>query len=162
MMLVALMGIAPLMGADTKVKNVQEMLTTQGYYHGPVDGKNSDATKTAVKEFQKAQGLPETGKIDTKTLGRLSSTTESGAERSADPKSSTAAKGKGEADSVDGTVKAAGSTTKQAADSLGGTMKDAGSSVKDAFGDVGTLFGKKKTTDPAAPATKNPDTPATK
>ncbi len=50
---------------------VQEVLTRQGYYKGGVDGISGPQTGAAIIEYQKAQGLPQTGQMDTQTLTRL-------------------------------------------------------------------------------------------
>lgn len=40
---------------------LQGILAGRGFYAGDLNGKLTDATKAAVKKFQKAEGLPETG-----------------------------------------------------------------------------------------------------
>ena len=55
----------------TAVKRIQKHLKHTGYYTGELSGTFDDATETAVKAFQKANGLTETGIVDYKTLGLL-------------------------------------------------------------------------------------------
>ena len=50
---------------------VQEALMRQGYYKGGVDGVSGPQTRAAIIEYQKAQGLPQTGRMDIQTLTRL-------------------------------------------------------------------------------------------
>ncbi len=47
---------------------LQTMLKLTGYYTGPVDGKWTPELTDALKQFQKANGLPETGAVDAATL----------------------------------------------------------------------------------------------
>ena len=52
----------------TSVKTLQEKLKALGYLTGAADGKYGAGTETAVKNFQKAAGLTETGTADPETL----------------------------------------------------------------------------------------------
>jgi Putative peptidoglycan binding domain len=53
------------------VRNVQQALNDKGYNVGPVDGQWGPATEDAVKRFQQASGLPQTGELGRSTLGAL-------------------------------------------------------------------------------------------
>ena len=57
---------APLSGDDMKkaVRNIQAILNANGYDAGPVDGAMGARTRAAIRAFQKANGLPETGDVD--------------------------------------------------------------------------------------------------
>ena len=55
------------------VKKVQQRLKTLGYYTGSIDGDYGNGTKTAVKNFQKRNGLTVNGKVNSKTLAKLNS-----------------------------------------------------------------------------------------
>ena len=55
------------------VKKVQRKLKNLGYYSGSIDGDYGNGTKTAVKNFQKRNGLKETGKVNSATLKKLNS-----------------------------------------------------------------------------------------
>jgi len=46
---------------------VQEILTDLGFYKGPVDGKDSPATKQAIKDFQISKGQTDSGSNDKPT-----------------------------------------------------------------------------------------------
>ncbi len=50
---------------------VQTALMRQGYYKGDIDGIPGPQTGAAIIEYQKAQELPQTGRMDTQTLARL-------------------------------------------------------------------------------------------
>jgi peptidoglycan hydrolase-like protein with peptidoglycan-binding domain len=52
----------------TGIMELQQALTERGYYHGPIDGRMSDATVAAIKAFQTDLGVPPTGIIDVATL----------------------------------------------------------------------------------------------
>ena len=55
----------------TSVKTLQEKLKALGYLTGAADGKYGAGTETAVKSFQKAAGLTETGTADPETLSAV-------------------------------------------------------------------------------------------
>ena len=55
------------------VKKVQQRLKKLGYYSGGCDGDYGSSTKTAVKNFQKRNGLTANGKVNKKTLAKLNS-----------------------------------------------------------------------------------------
>ena len=57
-------------GSDA-VRAVQRRLKELGYYKGSADGDFGPATETAVKEFQKANGLTADGKVGEKTLAKM-------------------------------------------------------------------------------------------
>ena len=43
---------------STMVRNVQRALKSRGYYHGPIDGVWGEESKSALRAYQKAKGLP--------------------------------------------------------------------------------------------------------
>lgn len=53
------------------VVRVQAALMRLGYYHGDIDGLLGPGTRSGLKNFQKSQGLKQTGRIDIETLTRL-------------------------------------------------------------------------------------------
>ena len=55
------------------VRNVQRRLKKLGYYSGGIDGDYGNGTKTAVKNFQRRNGLNVTGKVNKNTLSKLNS-----------------------------------------------------------------------------------------
>lgn len=54
-----------------KIKQIQIALTNAGFYSGRIDGKKGPQTKEALRAFQKAHNLPETGKCDKETWAQL-------------------------------------------------------------------------------------------
>ena len=50
---------------------VQSELARRGYYHGQIYGVIDSSSRQAIRAFQKAQGLPETGLIDPGVLKSL-------------------------------------------------------------------------------------------
>ena len=54
------------------VIKVQESLAMLGFEPGEIDGVNGSATRTAIREFQRAQSLPVTGNFDQALLSALS------------------------------------------------------------------------------------------
>jgi Putative peptidoglycan binding domain len=60
-------GLAP----DQVVANVQAALQAQGYYHGPINGLLDPATREALADYQRDQGLYTTSAIDEPTLAAL-------------------------------------------------------------------------------------------
>ncbi len=55
------------------VKKLQKKLKKLGYYTGEIDGDYGNGTKTAVKNFQKRNGLKVTGEANKKTISKLNS-----------------------------------------------------------------------------------------
>jgi hypothetical protein len=53
------------------VRSVQQALNDKGYNAGPMDGQWGPATEDAVRKFQRASGLPETGQLERPTLNAL-------------------------------------------------------------------------------------------
>jgi len=60
------------MGQDTeRTRSIQEALKAKGHDPGPIDGVFGPKTKAALKDFQKAEKLPESGRQDPQTLAKL-------------------------------------------------------------------------------------------
>ena len=55
----------------TLVRDVQQALNDKGYSAGPVDGQWGPNTENAVRRFQQASGLPQTGELERSTLSAL-------------------------------------------------------------------------------------------
>jgi peptidoglycan hydrolase-like protein with peptidoglycan-binding domain len=58
-------------GGSAQVKKVQQALQDKGMDPGPIDGKMGPKTMAALKQFQKDQKLPESGKLDDQTREKL-------------------------------------------------------------------------------------------
>ncbi len=56
---------------ESMVRSVQQSLERRGFDVGPVDGVWGDKTQSAVREFQQANNLPQTGNLDQRTLDAL-------------------------------------------------------------------------------------------
>jgi len=56
---------------STLVRNVQQALNNRGYNAGAVDGQWGPSTEDAVRRFQQASGLPQTGELQHSTLVAL-------------------------------------------------------------------------------------------
>jgi len=59
---------------DQVIANVQGVLQQQGYYQGEVDGLLGPLTRSAIANYQRANGLAETAAIDQPTLESLGMT----------------------------------------------------------------------------------------
>lgn len=57
--------------STAQVRSVQQALQGKGMDPGPADGIAGLKTQQAVREFQKAQNLPQTGQLDAQTLQKL-------------------------------------------------------------------------------------------
>src|SRR5436190_5848877 len=68
---------APVNLSQTEIQQVQQQLKGAGLYRGSVDGAMGPETKQAVSQFQRQNGLDQTGLVDQQTLSALS--TQSGA-----------------------------------------------------------------------------------
>ena len=53
------------------IKNVQQNLSDKGFYHGSVDGKIGPQTRAGIREYQRSESLPVTGRLDVETAGKL-------------------------------------------------------------------------------------------
>ena len=53
------------------VRSVQQALNDKGYNAGLVDGRWGPTTEDAVRRFQRASGLPESGQLERSTLATL-------------------------------------------------------------------------------------------
>lgn len=72
----ALFEGGPLSGKDSAaqveaIRHTQRLLAESGFYAGPHNGLPSSTLTTAIKEWQIANGLRQTGKLDTQTLEGL-------------------------------------------------------------------------------------------
>lgn len=63
--------IVAYIGPDTRNAYLQRLLSRAGYQFGPVDGIVGGKTKKAIKAFQSAQKLKQSGAFDAATVARL-------------------------------------------------------------------------------------------
>lgn len=65
---------APLPAEESaRVREIQKALKAAGFDPGPLDGHLGQKTRTAIRDFQTAQGLEPDGKVGPKTWSRLDS-----------------------------------------------------------------------------------------
>jgi hypothetical protein len=57
--------------ADMNISDAQRALIERGFDPGDIDGEIGARTRKAIRAFQAAQGLPQTGELDPPTLERL-------------------------------------------------------------------------------------------
>jgi len=72
-------GMSYAFDPGSSVRKVQELLKSTGYYLGAVDGNDGLTTRAALTSYQEAQGLPATGRLDCRTVQRLTSNARSAA-----------------------------------------------------------------------------------
>lgn len=68
------LGIPPgdtLVLSNPLVRQVQQRLKSRGFDAGPADGRMGPSTRAALREFQRAEDLPVTGRPDRETLSAL-------------------------------------------------------------------------------------------
>lgn len=53
------------------VKTVQKSLSDKGFYSGPADGLLGPRTREGIRQYQKSENLPVTGRLDAETAGKL-------------------------------------------------------------------------------------------
>lgn len=53
------------------IVSVQESLTNKGYHPGTADGVLGPRTRASLREYQKSEKLPVTGRLDAETAGKL-------------------------------------------------------------------------------------------
>jgi peptidoglycan hydrolase-like protein with peptidoglycan-binding domain len=58
-------------GGQERVRKVQEALKDKGMDPGPVDGIMGPKTQSALRDFQKQEGMEETGRLDAETMSKL-------------------------------------------------------------------------------------------
>ena len=56
---------------ETSLEEVQTLLSDLGYDIGTADGAMGPRTRAAIMSFEKANGLPETGRVNSALLERL-------------------------------------------------------------------------------------------
>lgn len=115
------------------IEKVQESLRDKGYSPGPIDGVLGPQTRAAIREYQKAESLPVTGRLDSETAGKLGV----------------------EPESAGGNFKGAGKEIKAGGQEAGHEMKEgkpvaAGKELGKGVGRMGKKIGKgvKKAVDP--------------
>ena len=57
--------------SQNEVRQIQQKLDQKGFSSGRTDGKLGPETKTALRDFQKKNGLQQTGQPDQQTLAKL-------------------------------------------------------------------------------------------
>jgi peptidoglycan hydrolase-like protein with peptidoglycan-binding domain len=57
--------------SPSTVQLAQQELKSKGLYNGPIDGIAGPETQTAISQFQRQNGLPQTAMLDQQTLDRL-------------------------------------------------------------------------------------------
>ena len=112
----------------TAVKKLQQRLKELGYYNSAIDGDYGSGTVTAVKAFQKKNGLTQTGTADATTQTKLYSSSAIAADTKTDDDKDTT--------TPDGTLKkgSSGSAVKKVQQRL----KELGYYTSDCDGDYGT------------------------
>jgi peptidoglycan hydrolase-like protein with peptidoglycan-binding domain len=61
--------------AEDTIRQVQRMLTANGYRPGPADGKLGNATIEAIRAFEQDQGLQPKGRVSAEVVSRLQTST---------------------------------------------------------------------------------------
>jgi putative peptidoglycan binding protein len=62
----------PAQDGQDRVKAIQQALKDKGFDPGPIDGIQGPQTTAALKAYQQAEGLEATGRVDTRTMSKLS------------------------------------------------------------------------------------------
>jgi peptidoglycan hydrolase-like protein with peptidoglycan-binding domain len=57
--------------SQEQIREAQRHLKEAGFDPGPIDGQFGERTRAALREFQKARGLPQTGQLDEETRQQL-------------------------------------------------------------------------------------------
>jgi peptidoglycan hydrolase-like protein with peptidoglycan-binding domain len=71
----ACLSLAPLSSAAAlnkqDIQKIQQSLSDKGFYHGQSDGISGPQTRAGIREYQKSESLPVTGRMDETTAGKL-------------------------------------------------------------------------------------------
>lgn len=65
-------SLSPTSSAKPTAKQIQQALRNAGLYQGEIDGKLGSQSRSAIREFQRANGLSVDGKVGKQTWGKLS------------------------------------------------------------------------------------------
>jgi hypothetical protein len=71
--------------SQSDIQQAQQQLKSAGLYRGAIDGVMGPETQTALSQFQKEQGLPQTAQLDQQTLSRLMNGSNAGARQTTAP-----------------------------------------------------------------------------
>jgi len=71
-----------------QVKAAQQALKDKGHDPGSIDGVMGPKTRQALKDFQKAEGIKETGRLDAETMAKLGVEGRTGAKVGSSPAAS--------------------------------------------------------------------------
>src|SRR5439155_18621641 len=77
-------------GNADRMKAVQQALKDKGHDPGPIDGRMGPKTQAALKDFQKAEGIKESGRLDSDTMAKLGVQGMSGSAGTSSPSASPA------------------------------------------------------------------------
>jgi peptidoglycan hydrolase-like protein with peptidoglycan-binding domain len=70
--LVVVVSLGPVIArADEQTKQIQELLRTQGFFYGDVNGNPGDETTQAIRRFQIRNALPVNGQLDEATRSAI-------------------------------------------------------------------------------------------
>lgn len=108
-----------------QVRSAQQALKDKGHDPGAIDGVMGPKTQAALRDFQKAEGIQATGRLDAETMSKLGVTSASGRTSGADAGSPAASPKTGGAASPD----ASGSSS-TGASGASDTSKDQGSTPR--------------------------------
>jgi len=61
----------PAVSHHQDIEKVQQSLSDKGFYHGRSDGVLGPQTRAGIREYQKSERLPVTGRLDAETAGKL-------------------------------------------------------------------------------------------
>jgi peptidoglycan hydrolase-like protein with peptidoglycan-binding domain len=56
---------------NQNIKDAQQSLSDKGLYHARVDGLIGSRTRASIREYQRSESLPVTGRLDAETAGKL-------------------------------------------------------------------------------------------
>ena len=68
------LSLAPMVSAADQhqdIEKVQQSLSDKGFYHGRADGVLGPHTRAGIREYQKSENLPVSGRLDPETAGKL-------------------------------------------------------------------------------------------
>jgi len=57
--------------SSAEIRQAQQQLQNQGFYHGQIDGIVGPETEQAIGQFQKQNGLSQTATLDQPTMEKL-------------------------------------------------------------------------------------------
>jgi peptidoglycan hydrolase-like protein with peptidoglycan-binding domain len=117
-------------GNTEQVKALQQALKDKGHDPGEVDGVMGQKTQSALRDFQKKEGLKETGRLDSETASKLGVSMKTGAAGGSSPSASPSTGQDGSKSGASAGASSGGSSAGASSGASGGAASPGGAAKK--------------------------------